>query len=78
MNYVFLNHQLVNEYDPSDMSLMDLGNMATRCPLGAYIYNSYQRNWYAMSSSAAGGNYSRHIPEHTVPNWAKALLLLIT
>lgn len=78
MNYVFNDQQLVRQYDPSDMSLPELGNMEVRCPAGSYIYNSQQRNWFYMGASAAGGSYSRHIDEHTVPNWAKALLLLIT
>lgn len=78
MNYVFHNQQLVREYDPSNMSLMGLGDMAQRCPSGAYIYNSQQRNWFVMSDMLTDRSYSKHIPEHTVPNWAKALLLLIT
>ncbi len=77
MNYVFLNHELVHQYDPSFLTAFALGKATDRCPAGSYVYNSDQRSWYAMRDSA-GGSGGIYIKDAEVPTWAKALLLLIT
>ncbi len=69
MNYVFLDDQLVAQYGPLDKHIYHLNS---------YIYDSVRKDWFWVYDAPGKGAVYSRAPNDTVPNWAKALLLLIT